>query len=115
MQGFTATRNALLPGSSPGSGFGPAGYSVCPRVTFTDPEVGAAGYATAEEYEGGRGSSRGSSAGPSSNEGAGAGAGAGATATGTNGTEPAAFVSAARIFLPLARKVKRRMRSFFEP
>jgi pyruvate/2-oxoglutarate dehydrogenase complex dihydrolipoamide dehydrogenase (E3) component len=48
-QGFTATRNALLPGLSAGAGFGPKGFSVCPRATFTDPEIAAAGYATAAE------------------------------------------------------------------
>jgi pyruvate/2-oxoglutarate dehydrogenase complex dihydrolipoamide dehydrogenase (E3) component len=49
IQGFTATRNALLPGLSAGAGFGPRGFSVCPRATFTDPEIAAAGYGTAAE------------------------------------------------------------------
>ena len=43
-QGFQATRNALLPGST--SGF----PSVVPRVTFTDPEVAHVGKTEAEAH-----------------------------------------------------------------
>ena len=50
-QGFTAARNALLPSKSVGAGFAKDGLNVCPRVTFTDPEIGAAGFATAKDAD----------------------------------------------------------------